>query len=72
MHPRPRLAPAYRDVLRAHPDRQRPGVPPEVLNPRNTWSDKAAYDQKALELRDLFRKNFESKGFAALGIEAVM
>jgi phosphoenolpyruvate carboxykinase (ATP) len=47
-----------------------PGVDGNILNPRNTWSDKAAYDAQATKLRDMFRKNFESKGFAAFGIEA--
>jgi phosphoenolpyruvate carboxykinase (ATP) len=43
---------------------------PTVLNPRSTWSDKAAYDAQAVKLRDMFRNNFETKGFAAFGIEA--
>jgi phosphoenolpyruvate carboxykinase (ATP) len=49
-----------------------PGVPDEILNPRNTWEDQAAYDEAALKLRDMFRQNFEEKGFGDLGIEPVM
>jgi phosphoenolpyruvate carboxykinase (ATP) len=49
-----------------------PGVPSEILDPRNTWKDKAAYDAAAVKLRDMFRKNFESKGFAELGIQPVI
>ncbi len=49
-----------------------PEVPSEILNPRNTWEDKEAYDRAAEKLRAMFQKNFEDKGFAQLGIEPVM
>jgi phosphoenolpyruvate carboxykinase (ATP) len=35
------------------------GVPSDILMPRNTWSDKSAYDAKAQQLLDLFTKNYE-------------
>ena len=45
------------------------GVPDELLTPRRTWSDPAAYDECAVRLAGMFRDNFEQ--FAA-GVSAAV
>jgi len=36
-----------------------PGVPSEILSPRDTWADHDAYDATAAKLAYMFRENFE-------------
>jgi phosphoenolpyruvate carboxykinase (ATP) len=47
-----------------------PNVPTDVLSPKNTWSDKNKYDQKAYHLAEQFVKNFEQ--FAEFANEEIM
>ncbi len=46
------------------------GVPSEVLDPRGTWSDTAAYDAQARKLAGMFRTNFEKFGSVVESIKA--
>lgn len=47
-----------------------PNVPDNLLNPRNTWESKEAYDAKAQQLAEAFLKNFEK--FAEYASEEIM
>ncbi|MBL7896375.1 MAG: phosphoenolpyruvate carboxykinase (ATP) [Bacteroidia bacterium] len=42
-----------------------PDVPTEILDPRNSWKDKDAYDAKAKNLAEQFIKNFSQYASAA-------
>jgi len=44
------------------------GVPANILNPRNTWQDKAAYDSRAQKLAKEFSAHFD-KAYAGKGID---
>ena len=45
-------------VFGLHVPGEVPDVPPEMLNPRDTWADGADYDAAAEKLAGMFRENF--------------
>jgi phosphoenolpyruvate carboxykinase (ATP) len=56
-----RKAPTETDpIFGLHRVTRCPGVPDTVLNPREAWSDKAAYDSAAKHLAAMFQKNHEA------------
>lgn len=46
-------------VFGLHVPQECENVPAEILNPRQTWKDKEAYDAKAIELSNSFKANFK-------------
>ena len=49
-----------------------PGVDSEILIPRNTWKDTAAYDAQAQKLAAMFVENFKIyEGYVSDGVKAV-
>lgn len=46
-------------LLGLHVPESCPGVPEEILRPRETWPDKGAYDETAGKLVQMFSKNFD-------------
>ena len=48
-----------------------PGVDCSILNPRNTWTDKDAFDQRALRLAGDFAKHFD-KAYGTKGIDSAV
>ncbi len=51
-------------IFKVHVPKECPGVPSEVLIPKNTWQDEKAYEQKARELAQKFKENFKQyEGF---------
>ena len=45
-----------------------PGVPSDVLDPKNTWVDKDSYDLSAKKLAQMFVENFSKFGEASSDI----
>ena len=56
-----RTAPTEADaIFGLHRVTRCPGVPDIVLNPREAWADKTAYDAAATRLAAMFQQNYEA------------
>ena len=51
----------HNDVFDVEVPNECPGVPRELLDPRGTWDDPAAYDRAAADLASKFKENFEKR-----------
>lgn len=51
----------HNDVFNLDVPQSCPGVPDEIMNPRETWADKKAYDETANKLAKMFQDNFAAK-----------
>ncbi|NTV91036.1 MAG: phosphoenolpyruvate carboxykinase (ATP) [Clostridiales bacterium] len=51
----------HNDVFNVEVPQSCPNVPDEIMNPRDTWADKKAYDETANKLAGMFQKNFAAK-----------
>ena len=47
-----------------------PGVPAEMLNPKNTWSNKREYDKTAKKLTKMFQENFKKYDLPSTVVKA--
>ena len=47
-----------------------PGVPAEMLNPKNTWSNKREYDKTAKKLTKMFQENFKKYNLPSTIVKA--
>lgn len=57
-------------VFGLHVPQHVPGIPDELLNPRNTWPQPSEYDAQAKKLAEMFRANFEKFGSESEAIKA--